>query len=67
MIDRSQNIENIEHRGLVKIMVDRFSNVNTARKDFGVFLNGFQWKGTSTDIIFCILYGAVNIFESIVL
>jgi hypothetical protein len=59
-----------EHRGLVKIVVDKISRLNhevdTAREDFKVFLNGLQRKGTSTDVVLCILYEAVNIFENIV-
>jgi cyanate lyase len=51
-------------------MVDKISRlsheVDTAREDFKVFLNGLQQKGTSTDVILCILYEAVNIFENIV-
>ena len=51
-------------------MVDKISRlsheVDTAREDFKVFLNGLQRKGTSTDVILCILYEAVNIFENIV-
>ena len=59
-----------EHRGLVKIMVDKISRLNhevdTAREDVRVFLNGLQRKGTSADVILCILYEAVNIFENLV-
>ena len=51
-------------------MVDKISRlsheVDTAREDFKVFLNGLQRKGTSTDVILCILYEAVNIFANIV-
>ena len=51
-------------------MVDKISRlsheVDTAREDFKVFLNELQRKGTSTDVILCILYEAVNIFENIV-
>lgn len=51
-------------------MVDKISRlsheVDTAREDFKVFLNGLQQKGTSTEVILCILYEAVNIFENIV-
>ncbi|MFZ0697096.1 MAG: hypothetical protein WAM88_08165 [Nitrososphaeraceae archaeon] len=51
-------------------MVDKISRlsheVDTAREDFKVFLNGLQQKGTSTDVILCIIYEAVNIFENIV-
>jgi cyanate lyase len=51
-------------------MVDKISRlsheVDTAREEFKVFLNGLQQKGTSTDVILCILYEAVNIFENIV-
>jgi hypothetical protein len=51
-------------------MVDKISRLNhevdTAREDFRVFLNGFQRKGTSADVILCILYEAVIIFENIV-
>ena len=51
-------------------MVDKISRlsheVDTAREDFKVFLNGLQQKGTSTDVILCILYESVNIFENIV-
>jgi hypothetical protein len=51
-------------------MVDKISRlsheVDTAREDFKVFLNGLQQKGTSTDVTLCILYEAVNIFENIV-
>ena len=47
--------------------ISRLSHeVDTAREDFKVFLNGLQQKGTSTDVILCILYEAVNIFENIV-
>ena len=59
-----------EHRGLVKIVVDKISRLNhevdTAREDVRGFLNGLQRKGTSTDVILCILYEAVNIFENLV-
>jgi hypothetical protein len=59
-----------EHRGLVKIMVDKNSRLNhevdTARGDVRVFLNGLQRKGTSADVILCTLYEAVNIFENLV-
>jgi hypothetical protein len=51
-------------------MVDKISRlsheVDTAREDFKVFLNELQRKDTSTDVILCILYEAVNIFENIV-
>jgi hypothetical protein len=51
-------------------MVDKISRlsheVDTAREDLKVFLNELQRKGTSTDVILCILYEAVNIFENIV-
>jgi cyanate lyase len=51
-------------------MVDKISRlsheVDTAREDFKVFLNGLQQKGTNTDVILCIIYEAVNIFENIV-
>jgi hypothetical protein len=51
-------------------MVDKISRlsheVDTARGDIKVFLNELQRKGTSTDVILCILYEAVNIFENIV-
>ena len=51
-------------------MVDKISRlsheVDTAREDVRVFLNGLQRKGTSADVILCILYEAVNIFENIV-
>ena len=51
-------------------MVDKISRlsheVDTAREEFKVFLNGLQQKGTSTDVILCIIYEAVNIFENIV-
>jgi uncharacterized protein (UPF0335 family) len=51
-------------------MVDKISRLNhevdTAREDFRVFLNGLQRKGTDTDVILCILYEAVNVFENIV-
>ncbi|HEY3526245.1 MAG TPA: hypothetical protein VGK47_08615 [Nitrososphaeraceae archaeon] len=59
-----------EHRGLVKIMVDKISRLNhevdTAREDVRVFLNGLQRKGTSAEVTLCILYEAVNIFENLV-
>lgn len=59
-----------EHRGLVKIMVNKISRLNhevdTAREDVRVFLNGLQRKGTSADVILCILYETVNIFETLV-
>ena len=55
-------------KGLVKIMVDKISRLNhevdTAREDFRVFLNGLQRNGTGADVILCILYEAVNVFES---
>ena len=51
-------------------MVDKISRlsheVDTAREDFNVFLNELQRKGTSRDVILCILYEAVNIFENMV-
>ena len=51
-------------------MVNKISRLNhevdTAREDFRVFLNGLQRKGTSADVILCILYEAVNIFETLV-
>jgi hypothetical protein len=51
-------------------MVDKISRLNhevdTAREDFRVFLNGLQRKGTDADVILCILYEAVNVFENIV-
>ena len=51
-------------------MVDKISRlsheVDTAREDIKVFLNELQRKGTSTDVILCILYEAVNIIENIV-
>jgi len=51
-------------------MVDKISRLNhevdTAREDFRVFLNRLQWKGTGADVVLCILYEAVNIFENIV-
>jgi hypothetical protein len=51
-------------------MVNKISRLNhevdTAREDFRVFLNGLQRKGTSADVILCILYEAVNIFENLV-
>lgn len=54
----------------MKIMVNKISRLNhevdTAREDFRVFLNGLQRKGTSADVILCILYEAVNIFETLV-
>jgi hypothetical protein len=49
-------------------MVDKISRlsheVDSAREDFKAFLNGLQRKGTSTDVILCILYEAVNICEN---
>ena len=51
-------------------MVDKISRlsheVDSAREDFKAFLNGLQRKGTSTDVILCILYEAANIWENIV-
>ena len=51
-------------------MVDKISRLNhevdTAREDVRGFLDGLQRKGTSTDVILCILYEAVNIFENLV-
>ena len=51
-------------------MVNKISRLNhevdTAREDVRVFLNGLQRKGTSADVILCILYEAVNIFETLV-
>ena len=47
--------------------ISRLSHeVDTAREDFKVFLNRLQRKGASTEIVLCILYEAVNIFENIV-
>jgi len=40
--------------------------VDAATEDFKVFLNRLQQKGASTDVVLCILYEAVNIFENIV-
>ncbi len=51
-------------------MVDKISRLNhevdTTREDVRGFLDGLQRKGTSTDVILCILYEAVNIFENLV-
>jgi hypothetical protein len=45
-------------------MVDKISRLNhevdAAREDFRVFLNGLRRKGTSADVVLCILYEAVN-------
>jgi hypothetical protein len=55
---------------VLKIMIDKISRldheVDTAREDVRVFLNGLQRKGTSADVILCILYEAINIFENLV-
>jgi hypothetical protein len=51
-------------------MVDKISRLNhevdAAREDFMVFLNELRRKGTSADVVLCILYEAVNKFENIV-
>ena len=51
-------------------MVDRISRLSheldTAREDFKVFLNGLERKGTSTEVVLCILYEATQLFENIV-
>ena len=51
-------------------MVDKISRldheVDAAREDFKVFLNGLRRNGTSADVVLCILYEAVNKFENIV-
>ena len=51
-------------------MVDKISRLNhevdAAREDFRVFLNELRRKGTSADVVLCILYEAVNKFENIV-
>jgi hypothetical protein len=51
-------------------MVDKISRLghelDTAREDFKVFLNGLERKGTSTEVVLCILYEAIQLFENIV-
>ena len=51
-------------------MVDKISRLghelDTAREDFKVFLNGLERKGTSTEVVLCILYEATQLFENIV-
>jgi hypothetical protein len=51
-------------------MIDKISRLNhevdAAREDVRVFLNGLQRKGPSADVILCILYEAINIFEDLV-
>jgi hypothetical protein len=54
--------------GFAKIMVDKTSRlsheVDAAREEFKEFLNEIQRKGTSSEVVLCILYEAVNIFEN---
>jgi hypothetical protein len=51
-------------------MIEKISRLNhevdAAREDVRVFLNGLQRKGTSAEVILCILYEAINIFENLV-
>ena len=51
-------------------MIDKISRLNhevdAARENVRVFLNGLQRKGTSADVILCIWYEAINIFEDLV-
>jgi thermostable 8-oxoguanine DNA glycosylase len=54
--------------GFAKIMFDKTSRlsheVDAAREEFKEFLNEIQRKGTSSEVVLCILYEAVNIFEN---